>query len=93
MARDMTSPAHPRMLLWGQLRRCNPRCMWRWSALKLEKFGRGANVGGFARSATTSSNVIKVSILSPFLGWVRTHTGGRSDTFFCLLRTVDCSLE
>ena len=91
MACDMTSPAHPRMLLWGQLRRFKARCRWHQRALKLAKFGRGANVGGFATSATTSSKVIKVSICH--LAWVGfAHTRGQSVSFFCLLRTVDCSL-
>jgi hypothetical protein len=85
MARDMTSPAHPRMLLWGQLRHCKAHCRWRRRALKLAKFGCGTNVGGF------SLNVIKVSICH--LAWVRfAHTRVRSVYFFRLLRTVDCSL-
>jgi hypothetical protein len=91
MAHDITSLAHPRMLLWGQLRRCKARCRWHWRALKLAKFGCGANVGGFATSVTTSLNVIEVSICH--LAWVGfAHTRERSVSFFCLLRTVDCSL-
>jgi hypothetical protein len=91
MACDLTSTAHPRILLWGQLRRCKAHCRWHQRALKLAKFGCGANVGGFVTSATTSSNVIKVFIFH--LSWIGfAHTRGQSIYFFRLLRTVDCSL-
>ena len=58
MGLAMISPAHPNMLLWGQLRRCKARWMWRLNVRKFVKFGRGAREGGFATSAAASSNEI-----------------------------------
>jgi len=51
MALDIMSPAHPRMLLWGQLTRIRARWMCRLRLRKFIKFGRGARDGGFAMSA------------------------------------------
>jgi hypothetical protein len=51
----MMSPAHPNMLLWGQLRRCKARWMWRLKLRKFVKFGRGVREGGLATSAAASS--------------------------------------
>ncbi len=82
----MISPAHPNMLLWGQLRRCKARWMWRLKLRKFVKFGRGAREGGFATSAAASSYEILLSIL--LLGIAR--TGGQSDCLLYSLRTVDC---
>jgi hypothetical protein len=63
MGLAMMSPSHPRMLLWGQLRRCKAHWMWRQRLHKFVKFGHGAMEGGFATSAATSSYVIVLSIL------------------------------
>ena len=71
MALAMINPAHPSMLLWGQLMPCKARWMCCLKLRKFVKFGRGAIVGGFTISATTSLYVIKESI--PF--WGRTHRG------------------
>jgi hypothetical protein len=71
MGLAMISPAHPNMLLWGQLRRCKARWMWRLNVRKFVKFGRGAREGGFATSAVTSSNEIVLSIIP----WDCTHRG------------------
>ena len=74
----MINPAHPKMLLWGQLMRCKARWMWRLKLCKYVIFGCGVIKGGFATSAATSSYVIKVSIL--LLGC--THRG--VSRFFCI---------
>jgi hypothetical protein len=79
MGLAMISPAHPRMLLWGQLRCCMVHWMWHRRLRKLVKFGRGAMKGGFATSATTSLYVIVVSILFGEL-----HTQGGDPVFFCI---------
>jgi hypothetical protein len=68
----MISPAHPNMLLWGQLRRCKARWMWRRKLRKFVKFGRSAREGRFATSAAASSYEIILSIILP---WERTHWG------------------
>jgi hypothetical protein len=83
----MISPAHPNMLLLGQLRHCKARWMWRRKLQKFVKLGRGARGGGFATSAAASSYEIILSIL--LLGIAR--TGGRSDCLLYSLRTDDCS--
>ena len=67
----MISPAHPNMLLWGQLRRCKVHWMWCLKLRKFIKFGQGSREGGFATSAATSLYEINVSILT----WDRTHRG------------------
>jgi hypothetical protein len=77
MALAMMSPAHPSMLLWGQLRRCKTCWMWHRKLCKFVKFGRGAIDGGFAMSATTSSYVIRVSILV----WDCMHRGAIRESF------------
>jgi len=82
----MISPAHPNMLLWGQLRCCKVCWMWRRKLRKFAKFGRGAREGGFATSAAASLYEIILSII--LLGI--THTGGQSDCLLYSLRTVDC---
>jgi hypothetical protein len=66
MALAMINPAHPSMLLWGQLMRCKGRWMCHLKLRKFVKFGRGAIDGGCTISAAISSYVIKVSI--PFWG-------------------------
>ena len=71
MGLAIISPAHPNMLLWGQLRRCKARWMCRLNVRKFEKFVRGTREGGFATSAATSSNEIVLSILP----CDRTHRG------------------
>jgi hypothetical protein len=73
----MISPAHPNMLLCGQLRRCNAPWMWRRKLPKFEKFGRGATEGGFATSAAASSYEITLSILG-------SHALGGDPIVFCL---------
>jgi hypothetical protein len=83
----MISPAHPNMLLLGQLRRCKARWMWRCKLRKFVKFGQGAREGGFATSAAASPYEITLSIL--LLGIP--CTGGRFDCLLSSLRTVDCS--
>jgi hypothetical protein len=85
MALDIMSPAQPRMVLWGQLTRIRAHSMWHLRLRKFVKFGCGVIVGGFAMSAATSSYEIMVSIL------LIACSRGRS--FFCLLRTVDCSKD
>ena len=55
MALDIMSPAHPRMLLWGQLTRIRAHWMCRRRLRKFVKFGRGARDDGFATSAAISS--------------------------------------
>jgi hypothetical protein len=77
MALAMMSPAHPSMLLWGQLRHCEARWMWRRKLRKFVKFGHGAIDGRFATSAATSSYVIRVSILV----WDCTHRGAILESF------------
>ena len=78
MALDITSPAQPRMLLWGQL--MHIRECWIWH-LRLRKFiGHGVIVGGFATSPATSLYEIIVSIL------VIPCARGQS----CLLFTKNC---
>ncbi len=77
MALAMMSLTHPSMLLWGQLRRCKARWMWRRKLRKFVKLWRGAIDGGFAMSAATSSYVIRVSILV----WDRTHRGAICESF------------
>jgi hypothetical protein len=77
MALAILSPAHPSMLLWGQLRCCKVRWMWRRKLRKFVKFGRGPIDGGFATSAATSSYVIRVSILV----WDCTHRGAIRESF------------
>ncbi len=67
----MISPAHPNMLLWGQLRRCKARWMWCLKLRKFVKIGQGAREGGFATSAAASSYEIVLSILT----WDRMHWG------------------
>jgi len=67
----MISPAHPNMLLWGQLGHCKVHWMWRIKLRKFVKFGHGAMEGGFATSAATSSYVMIVSILT----WDLTRRG------------------
>ncbi len=79
MGLAMMSPAHQRMLLWGQLRCCKARWMWHWRLHKLVKFLRSAIDGGFTTSATTSLYVIVVSILSGGL-----HTQGGNLVVFCI---------
>ncbi len=79
MGLAIMSPAHPRMLLWGQLRCCKAHWMWHRRLHKLVKFGCGAINGGFAHSAATSSYVIIVSILSRGL-----HTQGGDPVVFCI---------
>jgi hypothetical protein len=69
MALAMINPAHPSMLLWGQLMRCKARWMCRLKLRKFVKFGCGATEGGFAISDATSLYVIKVSLLF----WGRTR--------------------
>ena len=64
-------PAHPNMLLWGQLRRCKVRWMCLFKLRKFVKFGRGAREGRFATSAAASSYEIVLSILT----WDHTHRG------------------
>ncbi len=71
MALAMINPAHPCMLLWGQLIRCKARWMCPLKLRKFVKFGCGAIDGGCAISAATSLYVIKVSI--PV--WGCTHRG------------------
>jgi hypothetical protein len=71
MGLAMKRPAHPRMLLWGELRHCKACWMWHHKLRKFVKFGRGTMEGGFATSAATSSYVIIVSILA----WDRTCRG------------------
>jgi hypothetical protein len=88
MGLAMISPAHPNMLLWGQLRHCKARWMWRLNVRKFVKFGRGAREGGFATSAAASSYEI---VYPYYLGIARTW--GRSDFLLYWLRTVDCSKE
>ncbi len=73
----MISPAHPNMLLWGQLRRCKARWMWRRKLCKFVKFGRGAREGGFATSAVASSYEITLSILG-------SHALGGDPIVICL---------
>jgi hypothetical protein len=68
----MISPAHPNMLLWGQLRRCKAHWMWRLKLRKFVKFGQGVREGGFATSAAASLYEIVLSVLT----WDRTHGGG-----------------
>jgi len=63
MALDIMSPAHPRMLLCGQLTRIRARLMGCLRLHKFVKFGRGARDGGFATSAAISSYEIILSIL------------------------------
>jgi hypothetical protein len=75
----MISPTHPRMLLWGQLRRCKARWMWRCRLRKIVNFGRSAINGRFAHSTATSLYVIIVSILSRGL-----HTQGGNLVVFCI---------
>ncbi len=77
MALAMMSPAHPSMLLWGQLRRYKVHWMWRRKLRKFIKFGRGVIDGGFATSAATSSYVMRVSILV----WDRMHRGVIRESF------------
>ncbi len=77
MDRSMISPAHPNMLLCGQMRHCNARWMWRLKLRKFVKFGRGAREGGFATSAAASPYVITLSILG-------LHTLGGDPLVFCL---------
>ena len=72
----MISPAHPSMLLWGQLMRCKARWMWRLNVRKFVKFGRGAREGGFTTSATPLSYEITLSILG-------SHALGGDPIFFC----------
>jgi hypothetical protein len=79
MGLAMMSPAHPKMLLLGQLRHCKACWMWRQRLCKLVKFGHGAIGGGFATSVTTSSYVIVVSILP---GGSRTQGG--NPVVFCI---------
>jgi hypothetical protein len=67
----MISPTHPKMLLWGQLRRCKACWMWCLKLRKFVKFGQGARGGGFAISATASLYEIVLSILT----WDHTHRG------------------
>ncbi len=63
MALDIMSPAHPRMLLWGQLTRTRARWMCHRRLRKFVKFGRGASDGGLAKSAAISSYELTQSIL------------------------------
>ena len=63
MALDIISPAHLRMLVWGQRKHCKARRMWRRMLPKFVKFERGVIEGGCATRAATSSYEIMVSIL------------------------------
>ena len=85
MALDIMSPAHPRILLWGQLTRVRARWMWRLRLRKFMNFGCGGIVGGFATSTATSLYEIIVSIL------VIAHA--RVQSCLLKLRTVDCSRD
>jgi hypothetical protein len=67
----MISPAHPNMLLWGQLRRRKVRWMCLLKLRKVVKFGQGAKEGGFTTSAAVSSYEIVLSILT----WDCMHRG------------------
>jgi hypothetical protein len=77
MALAMMSPAHPRMLLWGQLRSCKVRWIWCRKLCKFIKYGCGAIDGGFATSTATSSYVIRVSIWV----WDCTRRGAIRESF------------
>ncbi len=71
MALDIISPAHSRMLVWGQRKHCKARRMWRRMLPKFVKFECGTIEGGFATCTATSSCEIMVSILYKD----RTHNG------------------
>jgi hypothetical protein len=79
MGLAMMSSAHPRMLLWGQLRHCKVHWMWRRRLRKFLKFECSAIDGRFAHSAATSSYVIVVSILLR-----GSHTQGGNLLVFCI---------
>ncbi len=81
MALPMINPAHPSMLLWGQLMRCKARWMCRLKLRKLVKFGRGAIDGGCAISAATSSYVICDQCVHTVLGSL---AQGSNPVFFCI---------
>ncbi len=74
---SMINPAHPNMLLCGQLRRCSARWMWRLKLRKFVKFGRGAREGRFAISAAALLYVITLSTLG-------SHALGGDPLVFCL---------
>jgi hypothetical protein len=82
----MIRPAHPNMLLWGQLRRRKVRWMCLLKLRKFVKFGQGAKEGGFTTSAAVSLYEIVLFILTGIA-----RTGGRSDYLLYSQRNVDCS--